>query len=237
LARFTLLLQHFAFKTMTRTVPVITIDGPTASGKGTLAALVAERLGWHYLDSGALYRIAAFETLKSQVLILDEQSVLPFARAIAPRFELGRVFSGDVDITDAIRAEVIGNTASKISVFPKVRAALVDVQLAYRRPPGLVADGRDMGTVIFPDANLKIFLTAGAQTRAERRYKQLIAKGFSPTLQGLLTDLQERDERDKARATAPTKPAQDALLLDNSNLSVEQTVQWVLQRWQPHAFV
>jgi 3-phosphoshikimate 1-carboxyvinyltransferase len=141
------------------------------------------------------------------------------------------VFVGDADITNALRLESTGSMASQISVFPKVRAALVEMQHAYARAPGLVADGRDMGTVIFPHAALKIFLTAPALVRAERRHKQLIAKGFSTTLPGLLKDLLERDQRDAERTTAPTKPAQDALLLDNSALTIDQTVQWVLQRW------
>ena len=215
-------------------VPVITIDGPTASGKGTLAALVAARLGWSYLDSGAIYRIVGYEYQRSAPAILVEENIVAVVHqliATPPRFERGQVFVRDADVTESLRLESTGRMASQISVFPAVRAALVDMQHAYARAPGLVADGRDMGTVIFPAARLKIFLTAPAHTRAERRYKQLIAKGFSTTLQGLLADLLERDERDSERKAAPTKPAADALLLDNSTLTIDQTVQWVLQQW------
>jgi cytidylate kinase len=213
-------------------VPVITIDGPTASGKGTVAGAVARALGWHYLDSGALYRMVALAALEERVALDDEPALAQIAAQLPARFADGRVQLADADVTELVRQEHVGNAASQISVFAAVRAALVARQHAFRVPPGLVADGRDMGTVIFPDAMLKVFLTASVEARAERRHKQLIEKGFSVKLENLLQDLRARDARDASRATAPTKPAADALLLDNSALTAEQTVAWVLEQWR-----
>jgi 3-phosphoshikimate 1-carboxyvinyltransferase len=215
-------------------VPVICVDGPTASGKGTLAAEVAQRLGYHYLDSGALYRITAFAALRAG-LALDaahEAAIAELAATLPVRFHAGRVFLRDLDVSDAIRTEEAGMNASKVSALPAVRAALVALQHGFRRLPGLVADGRDMGTVIFPGAPLKVYLTASAAHRADRRYKQLISKGISATLEGLRADLEARDARDSSRSVSPLKPAEDALLLDNSEQSIEESVAQVLRWWE-----
>ncbi|TFZ05807.1 bifunctional 3-phosphoshikimate 1-carboxyvinyltransferase/cytidylate kinase [Ramlibacter henchirensis] len=215
-------------------VPVVCIDGPTASGKGTLASQTAQRLGYLYLDSGALYRITALAAIRAG-LALDqahEHSIASMAERLPVAFEQGRVLLGGDDVTDAIRTEEAGMNASRVSALPAVRTALVALQQSFRRLPGLVADGRDMGTVIFPDAQLKVFLTASAARRAERRHKQLISKGFAPTIDTLRADLEARDARDSQRAVAPLKPAQDALLLDNSEQSVEDSVAQVLAWWE-----
>jgi 3-phosphoshikimate 1-carboxyvinyltransferase len=214
-------------------VPVICIDGPTASGKGTLASEVAKRLGYHYLDSGALYRITAFAALR-EGLSLDsahEPAIAKLAETLPVRFADGRVFLRDLDVSDAIRTEEAGMNASKVSALPSVRTALVALQHSFRKLPGLVADGRDMGTVIFPDAPLKVYLTASAAHRAERRHKQLISKGIPAILADLRADLEARDLRDSSRAVAPLKPAEDALLLDNSEQSIEESVAQVLRWW------
>ena len=213
---------------MTSTVPVITIDGPTASGKGTVAHRVAKQLGFHYLDSGALYRLTALSAQQKHISFDDEASLAALARELPCRFVHGHVLLDDKDVTDAVRAETIGVAASKIAVLPEVRKALVDLQVAFRYPPGLVADGRDMGTVIFPDATQKIYLTASVDARASRRYKQLIEKGFSANMEDLIKDLTERDARDSARTAAPLKPASGAYILDTSAMGVEQAVQTVL---------
>jgi 3-phosphoshikimate 1-carboxyvinyltransferase len=218
-------------------IPVICIDGPTASGKGTLASRVAERLGYHYLDSGALYRVTAYAALQSG-LALDphhEAAIATLAETLPVRFAGEQVLLADVDVTDAIRSEAGGMNASKVSTLPAVRTALVALQHSFARLPGLLADGRDMGTVIFPQAPLKVFLTASAAQRAERRYKQLISKGFSAKLDPLRADLEARDARDMSRSVAPLQPAQDALQLDNSHLSIEQSVSQVLTWWQSKA--
>jgi 3-phosphoshikimate 1-carboxyvinyltransferase len=215
-------------------IPVICVDGPTASGKGTLAAQVAHKLGYHYLDSGALYRITALAAVRAG-LELDaahEHSIGNLAETLPVRFLAGRVLLGEEDITDAIRTEEAGMNASRVSALPAVRTALVALQQSFRRLPGLVADGRDMGTVIFPDAQMKVYLTASAAQRAERRHKQLISKGISTTIDSLRKDLEARDARDSSRAVAPLKPAEDALLLDNSSQSVEESVAHVLQWWE-----
>jgi 3-phosphoshikimate 1-carboxyvinyltransferase len=215
-------------------VPVICIDGPTASGKGTLAALVAQRLGYHYLDSGALYRVTAYAALHAG-LTLDtahEAPIADLARHLPVAFEGEQVLLSGVNISEAIRTEEAGMNASKVSVLPAVRQALVDLQHSFARLPGLLADGRDMGTVIFPDAPLKVFLTASAEKRAERRHKQLISKGFSTTIIALRADLEARDARDTQRSVAPLKPAQDALQLDNSSLTIDESVAKVLDWWQ-----
>ncbi len=217
-----------------RSVPVICIDGPTASGKGTLASAVARRLGYHYLDSGALYRLTGWAA-RQQALTPDvenEGAIAAIARALPVRFDGATVMLGDQDVSDAIRTEAAGMDASRVSAFPGVRQALLDLQHQSARLPGLVADGRDMGTVIFPSAPLKVFLTAGANERAERRFNQLISKGISANMDALRADLLARDARDQSRASAPLKPAQDALLLDNSSLTIEQSVEQVLAWWQ-----
>jgi 3-phosphoshikimate 1-carboxyvinyltransferase len=213
-------------------VPVICIDGPTASGKGTLASLVAERLGYHYLDSGALYRLTALAAQRAGVAWDDEAALAKLAAHLPVVFEGHTVLLNEDDVSEAIRSEAIGIGASKVSVFPAVRAALTQLQLSFAQLPGLVADGRDMGTVIFPSAPLKIFLTASATQRAERRYKQLISKGISAKLDSLRVDLETRDARDSGRSTAPLQPAQDAVQLDNSDLSIEQSVDAVLNLWR-----
>ena len=217
-------------------VPVIAIDGPTASGKGTLAAAAAAALGWQLLDSGALYRAAGLAALWDGVSPDDELAVARLAGMLELRFghgaEAGRTWLRGREISDELRLESTGLLASRVSALPAVRAALHGLQLAFRRVPGLVADGRDMGTVVFPDAALKVFLTASAARRAERRYKQLISKGISTSIESLRADLEARDARDRNRSVAPCKPAQDALLLDNSDLDIEQSVQQVLAWWE-----
>ena len=215
-------------------IPVLCLDGPTASGKGTVAAAVAEKLGYHFLDSGAMYRISALAAIRAGLEIspAHETAIATLARTLPVRFADGRVWLGEDDVSDAIRTEEAGMNASRVSALPQVREALVDLQHSFRRLPGLVADGRDMGTVIFPDAPLKVFLTASAACRAERRYKQLISKGFSASIEDLRADLEARDARDSSRSVAPLKPAQDALVLDNSDLTIEQAVEQVLAWWQ-----
>ena len=221
-------------------IPVICIDGPTASGKGTVAAEVAKRLGYHFLDSGAMYRITAYAALQAGLVIdpAHETAIAQLAKSLPVRFDGGRIYLGNEDVTDAIRTEEAGMNASRVSALPSVRTALVDLQHGFQRLPGLVADGRDMGTVIFPDAPLKVFLTASAACRAERRYKQLISKGFQANIEDLRADLEARDARDSSRSVAPLKPAQDALVLDNSTLTIEQAVNQVMNWWlerQPFA--
>jgi 3-phosphoshikimate 1-carboxyvinyltransferase len=213
-------------------VPVICIDGPTASGKGTLASHVAERLGYHYLDSGALYRLTALAAERASVAWDDEAGLAQLAAHLSVVFEGHTVLLNEDDVSEAIRSEAMGVGASKVSVFPAVRAALKQLQLSFAKLPGLVADGRDMGTAIFPGAPLKIFLTASAAQRAERRYKQLISKGISAKLDSLRADLEARDARDSGRSASPLKAAQDAVQLDNSDLSIEQSVDAVLKQWQ-----
>ncbi|MBD8051713.1 bifunctional 3-phosphoshikimate 1-carboxyvinyltransferase/cytidylate kinase [Limnohabitans radicicola] len=215
-------------------IPVICIDGPTASGKGTLASRVAAQLGYHYLDSGALYRVTAHAALQAGLTLeaADEAKIADLARQLPVRFEGEQVLLNNVDVTDAIRSEQGGMNASKVSVLPAVREALVALQHSFRRLPGLLADGRDMGTVIFPNAALKVFLTASAAKRAERRHKQLISKGFSANIESLRADLEARDARDMSRSASPLQPAQDALQLDNSSLSIEDSVAQVLDWWQ-----
>ena len=209
--------------------PVIAIDGPTASGKGTVAALVAAQLGFHLLDSGALYRLAALASVRYGIAASDAEALAVLVNDLHITFREGCAQLDGVDVSSEIRAEEIGNRASAIAVHQNVRAALVARQRAFRKEPGLVADGRDMGTVIFPDAVLKVFLTASVEARAARRYKQLIQKGFSANMDDLLRDLRERDERDSNRAVAPLKPAADAMLLDTSSLSVDQAVDEVVK--------
>jgi len=212
-------------------VPVITIDGPTASGKGTLACAVAQALGYQVLDSGVLYRATALAAMRSAVDAENENALAALADALNLDFEAGSVLLDGVDVSALLRHESVGTLASRISAWPAVRQALLRLQWSFRRAPGLVADGRDMGTVIFPQADLKIYLTASADARARRRYQQLEAAGVSTTLAGLFAGLQERDARDQNRVASPLKPAADAVLLDNSALSIESTVESVLSCW------
>jgi CMP/dCMP kinase len=209
-------------------VPVIAIDGPTASGKGTVAHRVAQHLGFHYLDSGALYRLTALSAIRHQVSLTDEHALAKLAEKLPCRFVGDQIWLANENVTAAIRAEEVGNTASRIAVLPTVRHALAGLQHGFRIAPGLVADGRDMGTVIFPYATLKVFLTASVDARAQRRYKQLIDKGFSASMEDLLNDLKERDARDSNRAVAPLKPAEGAYMLDTSNMTADQAVEQVL---------
>ncbi|MFG6485739.1 bifunctional 3-phosphoshikimate 1-carboxyvinyltransferase/cytidylate kinase [Roseateles sp. BYS78W] len=213
-------------------IPVITIDGPTASGKGTLADEVGKALGFGVLDSGALYRVTGLAARRAGLNLDDGPAVASIVPTLQLRFADGLVFLGQEDVTARLRAEATGLLASQVAVHPEVRQALHQLQLDFRRLPGLVADGRDMGTAIFPDATLKVFLTASAATRAERRYKQLISKGISANIKGLREDLEARDERDKNRSASPLEPAQDAQLLDNSALTIEASVDQMLVWWQ-----
>jgi 3-phosphoshikimate 1-carboxyvinyltransferase len=224
----------FLAQTPAPRIPVICVDGPTASGKGTLASQVAHELGYHYLDSGALYRITALAAVRAglKLDVAHEHSIAKMAATLPVRFSKTQVMLNDSDVTEAIRTEEAGMNASKVSALPAVRTALIALQQSFRRLPGLVADGRDMGTVIFPDARMKVYLTASAAQRAQRRLKQLISKGNSTTIDTLREDLEARDARDSSRAVAPLKPAEDALLLDNSSLSIEQSVAQVLQWWE-----
>jgi len=204
-------------------VPVIAIDGPSASGKGTVASQVAQALGFHYLESGALYRLVALR---------GDDDPAKHAAGLAAEFRDGKIFLDKQDVTDAIRSEAIGVRASEVARNPAVRSALLERQRAFRRAPGLVADGRDMGTVVFPDAVLKVYLTASVAVRAERRYKQLIDKGNSANLAALSRDLEERDRRDAERAVAPLKPAPDAVSLDSSDQTIGQVVERVLRLYR-----
>ncbi|HXE19413.1 (d)CMP kinase [Castellaniella sp. UC4442_H9] len=213
------------------TVPVITIDGPTASGKGTIAQRVAQALGWHALDSGALYRLTALSVLRAGGDGSDEAQAAGLARALDAHFEPGIIRLGTEDITDEIRREAVGNLASRVAAWPAVRKALLARQRDFRRAPGLVADGRDMGTVVFPDAPLKIFLDADVEIRAHRRHKQLMRKGFSAKLSDLLEDLRARDSRDRDRAHAPLVAARDAVTVDSSRIGIDETVARVLDLW------
>ncbi len=221
-------------QTSAEAIPVICVDGPTASGKGTLAGAVAQALGYHLLDSGSLYRITALAALQAGLALefAHEQAIADLIPGLSIRFSQDQVFLNGADVSEAIRTEEAGMNASRVSVLPKVRQALIDLQHGFRQLPGLVADGRDMGTIIFPEAALKVFLTASAEKRAQRRYKQLISKGISATLSGLRADLEARDARDTSRSVAPLKPAQDAQLLDNSDLTIEKSVNLVLDWWQ-----
>lgn len=216
---------------MTDTIPVITLDGPAASGKGTIAARVAEALGFHYLDSGALYRIATLDALSKGIDLDDAGALTDAAQKLAPVFDGGRILLNGRDVTTAIRAEDVSAATSRVAVVPGVREALFALQKHAARLPGLVADGRDMGTVVFPDAQLKVFMTATAKVRAERRYRQLLGRGETANLEALTADLEERDRRDSQRATAPLKPAPDAHRLDTSDMSIEEVVKKVLEWW------
>jgi len=213
----------------THAIPVITIDGPTASGKGTVAHKVADKLGFHYLDSGALYRLTALSAIRRDTPLTDEHALAKLAEHLPAHFAGGEIFLANENVTQLIRAEEVGNMASKIAAFPTVRQALFALQLGFRKPPGLVADGRDMGSVIFPHAQLKVFLTASVAARAQRRYKQLIDKGFSANMEDLLSDLQARDDRDTQRSIAPLVAAEGAHILDTSNMTADQAIDEVLK--------
>ena len=212
-------------------VPVITLDGPGGAGKGTVCLCLAEKLGWHILDSGSLYRLVALEAINADVS--EEDRLVEIASNLAieyrPDGDLLRVLLHGVDVTDAIRAEHVGARASEIAAMPAVREALLARQRAFAQPPGLLADGRDMGTVVFPDARLKIFLTASPEERAKRRYKQLKEKGIDANLPELVAELEARDDRDARRATAPLKAADDATLLDTTEMAIEEVVDRVMQ--------
>ena len=211
--------------------PVIAIDGPSASGKGTVAQRVAERLRFHYLDSGALYRLVAYTAIQSEVDLTDETELSGIARDLDVVFTGAKILLKGEDVADAIRAEVCSNGASKVAAYPQVRASLLDRQRAFRQIPGLVADGRDMGSVVFPDAALKIFLTADAETRAQRRYKQLMEKGIDANISTLLQDIRDRDARDINRSVAPLQQGADAILLDTTSLNIAQAVDEVMRRY------
>ena len=215
---------------MTTPPPVIAIDGPAASGKGTVAQGVAAALRLHYLDSGSLYRLVALKASREGVAANDEAGLAALARSLDVTFDKHRIRLDGLDVTEELRGEPVSAAASRVAVFPAVRSALVARQRAFRRPPGLVADGRDMGTVVFPDAILKIYLMASAEVRAGRRYKQLIEKGNSVTLEGLLLDIRERDARDSARAAAPLKAAVDAVILDTTDMTIDASIAFVLER-------
>ncbi len=211
--------------------PVIAIDGPSASGKGTVAQLVARRLGFHYLDSGALYRLVALAALGAGINLEDELRVSDITLNINVNFNGVARLDGK-DVSDAIRDETISAAASRVAALPQVRQALLARQRAFRRPPGLVADGRDMGSVVFPDAGLKIFLTATPEARAERRHKQLMEKGMSASMNALLQDIRDRDARDSARAVAPLQKCADAIYLDTTALTVDAVVAEVMAHYR-----
>ena len=214
------------------TPTVITIDGPSGSGKGTLSQLLAKKIGFHLLDSGALYRLVALAALKQGVNIQDERQVEQVAAQLDVRFDITdestRILLSGEDVTSAIRNEIISMNASVVAAYPGVREALLKRQRDFRQLPGLVADGRDMGTTVFPDADIKIFLTASAEARAQRRYKQLVEKGESVDMNALIKDIQERDERDSKRTVSPLKPAADAILLDSTQMTIEEVLEAML---------
>jgi cytidylate kinase len=213
-------------------IPVIAIDGPAASGKGTVAQRVSTALGFHYLDSGALYRLVALAAARAGVALDEPVALTALAGTLDVGFRDGEALLGHEPVGAAIRSEAISGAASRVAAVPGVRQALLARQRAFRRAPGLVAEGRDMGTVVFPDAALKIYLNASAEARAERRHKQLMEKGLGANIQDLLRDIRERDARDSARAAAPLKPAADAIEIDTTNLRIEAVVDRVLALWR-----
>jgi len=214
----------------TSNCPVIAIDGPTASGKGTVAALVAEKLGYHYLDSGAIYRVLAVAVEQAGLnpdVPVDLERIIPMAANLPVQFQGAQVLLDGVDVSETIRTEAAGVMASRLAVVPEVRAGLLQRQRDFRQAPGLVADGRDMGSVVFPDSVLKVFLTASAQVRAERRVKQIEGRGQQANFQAIFNDLMARDKRDSERAVAPLKPCSDALVLDCSNMPIDQVLETI----------
>ncbi len=213
-------------------IPVIAIDGPSASGKGTVAQMVAAQLDYHYLDSGALYRVLGLAAQQRGVALDDQVALARLARQLDIRFEGADIWLDGVQVSEDLRGEQCASAASRVAALPAVRAALLDRQRAFRRLPGLVADGRDMASVVFPDAVLKIFLTASAEARAERRYKQLMEKGMNANITDLLHEIRMRDERDSQRSVAPMQQAPGAVLLDTTNMTIEQAVQDVLARYR-----
>ena len=218
---------------MQESIPVITIDGPSGAGKGTVARIVAEQLGWHLLDSGAIYRVLAVAAQHHNISVEDEASLLPVAAHLDVQFQISTAGEGSVilegeDVSNAIRTEEIGALASKVAAFPRVREALLRRQRAFKVTPGLVADGRDMGTVVFADAPVKVFLTASAEERAQRRFNQLKGKGFDVKIGRLLDDIRLRDERDQNRKVAPLVPAEGALIIDSTELSIDEVVSKIL---------
>lgn len=218
---------------MQESVPVITIDGPSGAGKGTVARIVAEQLGWHLLDSGAIYRVLAVAIQHHHISLDDDEPIIPIAAHLDVQFEISsqgesKVILEGENVTDSIRTEEIGALASQVAAFPRVREALLRRQRAFSVKPGLVADGRDMGTVVFTQAPVKVFLTASAEERAERRFNQLKEKGFDVKIGRLLDDIRQRDERDRNREVAPLVPAEGALIVDSTDLSIQEVVNKVL---------
>ena len=214
-------------------IPVVTVDGPSGAGKGTLSALIAEKLGWHLLDSGAIYRVLAVAAMHHDLPVDDESAVVPLASGLDVSFEIDKeqrrvVLEGE-DVTDDIRTEEVGAVASQVASLARVREALLRRQRAFQQDPGLVADGRDMGTVVFPDANVKLFLTASAEARAERRYNQLKDKGLDVNIARLLTDIKARDDRDANRSIAPLVPAEDAVVIDSTDLDINQVFESAME--------
>jgi len=215
---------------MSEQVPVITIDGPSGSGKGTVTQRVAERLGWRVLDSGALYRLVGYAVDQIGICFDNENRISKIASELNVEFKDGKIFLEDKEVTNLIRTEAAGNSASKVATMPGVRAALLDWQRDYAQQPGLVADGRDMGTTVFPQAGVKIFLTASAAERAQRRYKQLKEKGLPANLAALTTEIEERDVRDRSRAASPLVPSPDAMQIDSTAMRIGEVVNIVLRK-------
>ncbi len=213
---------------MTEAVPVLTIDGPSGSGKGTVAAIIAQKLGWNILDSGALYRLLALAAQKQGMAFDDVAALAQLARNLPVEFGDDRVMLDGEDVSLAIRTETVGNLASQVAALPRVREALLAWQRNYARPPGLVADGRDMGTVVFPQAQTKVFLDASARERARRRYQQLKGNGVDVKLADLIAEIEQRDRRDRNRSVAPLRPADDALIIDSTQMNIEAVVEKIL---------